>query len=123
MKKITCFIFTILFVLSVSAQSFSEKVFQCEYNGSKSSPPSLFISFDYPNSNLTIKGSDEGSTLILKYKDLIRDNKKTVYVYTSVDPHGTEILVGIYDYASINTKLVYFKYPNGDEVKYWMCKL
>ncbi len=76
MKKITCFIFTILFVLSVSAQSFSEKVFQCEYNGSKSSPPNLFIHFDYPNSNLTIKGSDEGSTLKLKYKEVIRDSKK-----------------------------------------------
>lgn len=122
MKKITCLIFTILFVLSVSAQSFSEKVFQCEYNGSKSSPPNLFITFDYPNSNLTIKGSEEGSTLKLKYKDLIRDSKKIVYVYTSVDPYGTEILVAIYDYASINTKLVYFKYPNGDEVNYWMCK-
>jgi len=122
MNKFTFLLIASFLSIFVSAQSFSEKVFQCEYNGSKSSPPNLFIHFDYPNSNLTIKGSDEGSTLKLKYKEVIRDSKKTVYVYTSVDPHGTEILVGIYDYASINTKLVYFKYPNGDEVNYWMCK-
>jgi len=110
-------------IITVSAQSFNEKVFQTEWNGNKSSPSNLYIKFDYFNSTLTITGSEEGSTINLKYKDLIRDSKKTVYVYTSVDPHGTEILVGIYDYASINTKLVYFKYPNGDEVNYWMCKL
>ena len=65
MKKIIIFLIAVLITVSLTAQSFKEKVSTVEYKGNKSYPPNLIAEFDYQKSILKVQGSESGGVFSL----------------------------------------------------------
>lgn len=121
MKKIINLLIGILITVSLTAQSFKEKVSTVEYNGDKSYPSNLIVEFDYPNSTFKVQGSESGGIFYLKKIYSNNYGSFTTYTSNATDPNGNKCQIGVFIYS--NSIKIGILYPTGVNVQYWIFDL
>jgi hypothetical protein len=119
MKKTISSLISIFIIITISAQSFKEKVYAVEFDGNKTFPPSLYMNFNYPSNTLTVIGSESSNVFNLTYVASNTYSNRTEYIYDAKDPEGFKCAIGIYVYS--DKTIVIVRYPKMD-ITYYIFK-